>query len=488
MATCCAIDIGAESGRLMCGTLSNKKLSIKEIKRFPNGLVQIHEGYHWNLIGLYRAIVDGLKECAESGCCLSSIGVDTWGNDFVLLAKDKSLLGVPVAYRHPRVDDAMDSFLSINEKGDIYSRTGIQFMKYNSLYQLHSMVAEKSPLLDIAEHFLFVPDYLNYLLTGKITTEYTNATTSQILNSADKKWDPWVIKQLGVKENLFGTIVEPGAVVGELVPELCSITGSKKLPVIAPATHDTGSAVAAVPAEGDDWIYISSGTWSLMGIETDQPITTPLAMEHNFTNEGGVENTIRFLKNIVGLWLVQKVRGEIGTQWDYGTLTAMADEHAPFEALIDPDHPSFLNPTSMTDAIVDFCKNTGQRPPTTPGGFVRCCLESLALQYRFVLDELKEITGKTFSTIHVIGGGSKNELLCKMTANATGLKVKSGPTEATAIGNLLIQLKTLGHIESLNEARQIVANSFEMKFFAPTDTEIWEKHYQKFQSYKGASA
>lgn len=481
-----AIDLGAESGRVVKGILADGKLRLEEINRFPNGMVPIHGHFYWNLIRLYEAMVDAFKICGQSNIPIESIGVDSWGVDFALLAEDQTLMGLPVAYRDSRTDGMIEKLSKRIPAEKIYEKTGIAFMKFNSIYQLLALAEQKSEALKNARHFLMIPDYFHYLFTGKITNEYTNATTSQGVNLKTKTWDTDIFKAIGASTDIMHNLIKPGTVIGPLNEHLQSITGLGPVPIVAPGTHDTASAVAAVPAESKNWAYISSGTWSLMGIEADAPVSTPKAFEYNFTNEGGVCNTIRFLKNIMGLWLVQRCRAAFGDETDYGTLTQIASQSPAFVSLIDPDRDAFMNPPSMTDAIADFCKKTGQPIPKNEGAFIRCCLESLAMQYRLVLRQLHEIHNTQVDKIHIVGGGTQNTFLNQLTADATGVTVITGPVEATVIGNIVMQAIGLGHIASLSEARKIIRNSFELHTYMPRNTAQWDTQFDRFLKLKKA--
>ena len=478
-----AIDLGAESGRLVRGTICINRLEIKEIGRFPNGIIKTHGHLSWNLGRLFDEIRKSMTGLAKS-TQPESIGVDTWGVDFVLLSADGSLAGPPVAYRDSRTDGMMERFFELIPKEKIYNKTGIQFMQINTLYQLFARAQQKSPHLASAETLLFIPDYFHYLLTGEKCSEFTIASTSQIYNIKDKTWDTEILKAIGVSPKLFQKIIQPGTIIGKLTKEIRDETGFEEIPVIAPASHDTASAVASVPAQGDDWAYISSGTWSLMGIETKEPILTEKAMKFNFTNEGGVNGTYRFLKNIMGLWTVQRIKSDLKNKYDYEQLTNMASESKPFVSLINLDDPRFLNPPSMIKAIIDFCHETGQSEPDTPGALVRCALESLALHYRTVLDELRDVQNKPINRIHIVGGGSQNELLCQMTADATGIPVLAGPTEATSIGNIIVQAQSLGHVDSLVDARSMVHNSFSIQEYNPSKSDPWNAALQRYNALK----
>jgi rhamnulokinase len=479
-----AVDLGAESGRVVKGILSDGKLQLEEIARFPNGMVPIHGHFHWNFIRLYEEMLKAFKQCSQSDPPVESIGVDTWGVDFVLLAEDQTLLGLPVAYRDSRTEGMMEEMFKRVPAEKVYEKTGIQFMVFNSLYQLLALSEQKSIALKHAAHFLMVPDYFHYLFTGKITNEYTDATTTQCLNVHTRKWDKELLKAAGVSPSLMKEVIQPGTVIGPITEPLQQLTGLGPIPVVAPGTHDTASAVAAVPAEGDKWAYISSGTWSLMGIEAAAPVSSPKAFEYNFTNEGGVFNTIRFLKNIMGLWLVQRCRAAFKKELDYGTLTQMAAKAPAFVSLIDPDWDAFLNPPSMTEAIADFCRRTGQPVPANEGAYIRCCLESLALQYRLVMQQLCEMHNTTFETLHIVGGGTQNKLLNQLAADATKTPVKTGPVEATVLGNLAMQAIGLGHIGSLKEARKIIGRSFEMETYTPRDGGRWDAAFDRFLKLK----
>jgi len=479
-----AIDIGAESGRILAGELKGGRLNIRETSRFSNGMLRMGGHLHWNVPRLFEEIVRGFSSIAAAGIIPDSIGVDTWGVDFALLAPDGSMLGLPVAYRDPRTDGMMEKFFKLVPRETIYSKTGVQFMQINTLYQLFAMVRAGSPLLAAAGDLLMMPDFLNYLFTGRKTMEFTNATTTQLLNVHTGSWDGELLEAAGIPSALFRPVVRPGTEIGPLLNEISNRTGLPPIPVIAPATHDTGSAVAAVPAEGSDFAYISSGTWSLMGIETRKPITSPGALKCNFTNEGGVNGTFRFLKNIMGLWLVQGIRAGFAEKYDYAELTKMASESQSFRSLIDVNDIRFLNPDSMPGAISAFCRRTGQPDPDSPGAFTRCALESLALEYRSVLEELKQLDAPPVSRIHIIGGGTKNKLLCRMAAEATGLPVFAGPAEATGIGNILVQAVSIGHLDSIGAAREVVRGSFDLEKYEPENTPAWNSAYEKFLELK----
>ncbi len=475
-----AFDFGAESGRALVGSLADDRLEIRELHRFANGMLTVHGHQYWNLFRLFEQVIEALRRCAAEGITPASIGVDTWGVDFGLLAADGSLLGLPAAYRDRRTEGAMDSFFAKMPREEVYRRTGIQFLQFNSLFQLESMVRDGAPQLGVASDLLFIPDLFHYLLTGEKKSEFTFATTTQLFNPRTMFWDEQILGALPVERSLFAEVVQPGEMIGMLTDELCRATGLPSIPVVAVATHDTGSAVAAVPATGDGWAYLSSGTWSLMGIESPEPIISERALAYNLTNEGGVNRTFRVLKNIMGLWLVQQCR-RVWNEFSYAQLTEMAGEAEPFGSLVDPDDPSFLNPPDMPAAVREYCRRTGQREPGDPGATIRCLLESLALKYRHVLKQLRAVAPGPIERLHVIGGGTQNEMLCRLTADACGIPVEAGPIEATAIGNLLVQAMAAGQVESLAHLRRIVRNSFPVVRYEPRDEAGWNEARRRFQ-------
>lgn len=479
------IDLGASSGRTVLGTLENGILDIKELNRFHNGAVNLNGSLHWNVVELFEQMKKGLDVCArEITTSPDSMAVDTWGVDYGLLAEDGSLAGLPYAYRDSRTNDAMEQFFARIPRERVYSLTGNQFMQFNTLFQLFAMVRDNSPLVKVVSDVLFMPDLFNYLFTGVKKSEFTISTTSQIYNPLKQDWDAELLDALGLPKSIMQEIVQPGTVIGNLSEAVCQEIRIDPVPVIATASHDTGSAVAAVPAGNDDnWAYISSGTWSLMGVESADPIINDKTLEFNFTNEGGIEGTFRFLKNVAGLWLVQECRRIWAKEKEYsfGALIEMAAEAAPFQAVIDPDHQDFLAPVDMPDAIRNYVKQTGQKIGDKPGDIIRVALESLALKYRFVLDQLKQVYPRNIDRIHIIGGGTQNKLLCQFTADATGLPVIAGPVEATAIGNILTQALGLGHVTSHSEIRDIIRKSFLLENYTPQNTEQWDKAYERFR-------
>ena len=477
-----AIDLGAESGRTILGTLVDKKLVLSETHRFQNRPVRLPDGLHWDILGLWAEIKAGIGKTVKDGTKLDSLGVDTWGVDFALLDNDGNLLGNPTHYRDARTDGMLDEAFALMERSEIFANTGIQFMQLNTLYQLLALVKDESPLFEIAKNFLTIPDLLNYWLSGKLTNEFTNATTTQCLDPQTREWSQPLLDAMGIPTHLFNPITEPGTVLGTLQPQVIEETGAKDVQVVVPACHDTGSAVVAVPAENQDFAWLSSGTWSIMGAEVFAPVLSEKALAYNFTNEGGVFGTWRLSKNIMGLWIVQECRRtwkSQGQDYSYDAMTKLAAASDPFIAVINPDDDVFFHSSDMPQKIQSYCKKTGQRVPQAHGEILRVALESLALKYRWVLERLEELAGKRFAPIHIIGGGTKNRLLNQFTADATGRTVVTGPVEATAIGNVLMQAIGLGDIASLEKARMIVRNSFDVREYAPAPEKEWDDAYQK---------
>jgi len=480
-----AFDLGAESGRAVLGALDGRKLAVHEVRRFPNTPLSLTGHIHWNVYALLAEMKTAMREAAAAiGARPSSLGIDTWGVDFGLLARDGSLLGLPFCYRDHRNAGAMEDYFRLVPRPALYEATGIQFMPFNTLFQVYAMVRERSPLLDAAADLLFMPDLFNYLLTGRKAAELTIASTSQMLDPRTKTWIPGLFQAMGLSKKLLQDIVEPGTVLGPLVEDVAADTGYRHVPVVATASHDTASAVAAVPAEGRNWAYISSGTWSLVGVEEPAPVISNSSLEANFTNEGGVAGTVRFLKNVSGLWLVQGCRKAWSAEGavTYDDLTRAAMDAPVFAALIDPDSPRFLNPPDMPEAIAGYCRATNQAPPMTRAAMIRSLLESLALKYRHVIEQLGLVLGHPIEKIHVIGGGSRNTLLCQLTADATRIPVVAGPAEATAIGNILVQAMATGRVASPAEMRAIIRESFELRTYAPSGSQAaWDAAYVRFR-------
>lgn len=479
-----AFDLGASSGRGVVGTLENDRLQIEALHRFPNGPVTLPGNMHWDALRLFTEMTEALILYAQKyGKTLHGIGIDTWGVDFAMLDKDGGLLGNPHHYRDPRTEGMMEKVCERVDRKMIFEATGIQFMQLNTLIQLFAMQENHSPLLDMAETLLMMPSLFQYFLTGRKVNEFTDVTTSQMYNPRTRTWAHDLLQQLTIPtEMLAAEIVAPGTVVGNLLPHLTTLTGLSKVPVIATATHDTASAVAAVPAHGEDWAYLSSGTWSLLGLEIPEPIINDDSLRYNLTNEGGVGGTYRFLKNIAGLWLVQESKRvwELeGETLSYADLMQLAETAKPFIAVLEPNDNAFLNPPNMPQAIVQFCKDSNQAAPQTRGAILRCALESLALKYRNVLEKMEDLRGKPVEVLHIVGGGVQNSLLCQFTANATGKPVVAGPIEATAIGNIMMQAIATGDIASIAEGRELVKRSFEVITYQPQDVEQWDEVYQR---------
>jgi rhamnulokinase len=480
-----AFDLGAESGRGLVGAFDGERLGLDVVHRFANGAVQTLDTLHWDVLRLWSEMLAGLRKAGAEHRDLASVGIDTWGVDFALLGRGGALLGNPRHYRDPHTEGTMEAAFELVPRAEIFRQTGIQFMRFNSLFQLLALKRDRSPLLDAAETMLFIPDLFHYWLTGIKANEYTDASTSQLIDAHTRGWSIDLVRRFGFPDRILGTLVPPGTVLGPLRPSVATQVGVAGVPVIAPATHDTAAAVAAVPASGDSWAYISSGTWSLMGVETRQPLTDDRALRVNFTNEGGVGGTIRLLKNIMGLWLVQECRRawqHAGKDYSYEELMRRAESARPFLSVVDPDDATFLLPASMPAAIADCCRKTRQEVPEEPGAVVRCALEALALRYRYVLERLEELVGKRLGAIHVVGGGSQNTLLCQLTADACNRPVVAGPVEATAIGNVLVQMIGLRMIGSLAEGRAIVRRSFDVKTYEPVQPDRWLAPYERFLS------
>lgn len=479
-----AFDLGAESGRAMLGTLSGGKLTLEEKHRFPNPMGRLNGHLQWNLLGQWEQIKTGLKNCR--GITLNGIGVDTWGVDFGLLGPNDEILGNPVMYRDPRTTGMLAAATKIASRKEIFDATGVQFMEINTIYQLLSMVKAKSPVLNVAEKLLLVPDLFNYLLSGVAKAEFSIATTTQMYDPQKKAWATDLLTKLGLPVHLLPEVIPSGTILGPLLAEVAEECGVGVAPIIATAGHDTASAVAAVPATGGNWCYISSGTWSLMGVELPAPLINEKILKYNYTNEGGAQGTIRFLKNIMGLWLIQECRRQFtkdGYDHSYSELTGMAGRAKPFATIIDPDDAPFGQPGMMPQKIAAFCKKTGQADPGTRGATVRACIDSLALKYRQTLEGLEDILGKRIDTIHIVGGGAQNELLNQLTADVCGRPVVAGPVEATASGNILVQAIATGAIKDLAAARDVVRKSFAVKRYDPKGGAVTEAAYERYKSY-----
>ncbi|MBO4550876.1 MAG: rhamnulokinase [Bacteroidaceae bacterium] len=476
-----AVDLGATSGRTILGSINEGKLQQRELTRFPNHIIQTGGHFYWDIYALYHEIIRGLKVVANEGIQLTSIGIDTWGVDFVCVGKDGGLLRNPYCYRDPHTEGAMEDYFKRIPKERVYEKTGIQFMNFNSLFQLSAMRNHNDSALEVADKILFIPDALMYMLTGKAVCEYTILSTSQMLDPRTKRIDPDLIEALGLKEEQFGRYVNPGDSVGTLSLEVQQQTGLGAIPVVAVAGHDTASAVAAVPAQDEHYAYLSCGTWSLLGIETREAIINDKSFEYNFTNEGGIEGTTRFLKNICGMWLLERCRQEwTDAPENVNDINREAMSAEPFRSLINPDDPRFANPSSMVKAIQGYCRETGQPIPLNYQQIARCIFESLALRYRQVVGYLRELAPFPIEKLHVIGGGTYNQHLMQMAANSLGMPVLTGPVEGTAIGNIMLQAKAAGLVSDIYEMRHIIAESIEMKTYLPQDIDEWDKAYEKY--------
>ena len=481
-----AVDLGATSGRTIIGSIDKGQLHLDEVTRFPNNLIEQGGHFYWDIYALYFEIIRGLKEVAQRGLEITSIGIDTWGVDFVMIGDDNAILRNPRAYRDPITFDAMDDYLQhIISRKEVYDITGIQLMNFNSIFQLYAMRQEGNAALKYAKKILFVPDALSWMLTGNEVCEYTIASTSQLLDPRTKQLDERLLASLGLTRSAFGKIVFPGTRIGILSEEVQKMTGLGAIPVIAVAGHDTGSAVAAVPAKNEQFAYLSSGTWSLMGIETKDAIINDLSYERNFTNEGGIEGTTRFLKNICGMWLYERCRKEWPEevrQLSHPELQGSAMNVEAFRSIINPDDAMFANPSNMIQAIQTYCEQTNQPVPETPAEICRCIFDSLALRYRQVFTWLAEFASFPLDTLHIIGGGSLNKYLNQFTANSLGVTVYAGPQECTAIGNIMLQAKAMGLVKDIWEMRAIIANSIELVKYTPTDKAAWDAAYEKYLS------
>lgn len=484
-----AVDIGASGGRVLAGLFDGRRLRLEENFRFANGPVAVGPRAHWDLLGLWQNVQQGLRTAAlKFPGQVASVGVDTWGVDYGLLGKDDELLGNPFSYRDRRTAGIFDRAFSIVSREEIFAETGLQFMEFNTIYQLLAAKQAGSAILDIAQSLLMMPDLFHWLLTGEKANEFTDVSTTQLYNPHAGDWSRKLIARLGLPERIFGQIVPPGTKLGKLRPAVVEATGLADAAVIVPGTHDTASAVMAVPAASKpgarpDWCYISSGTWSLMGVEVASPVINDRVRQLNFTNEGGVGGTIRLLKNIAGLWLVQECRrvwAKAGHEFGWDALVHLADESKPLVSLLDPDHPSFTAPSDMPTAIREYCAATGQPIPDHEGPVIRAAFESLALRYRMVLAWLEELVGGPIDTIHIVGGGAQNRLLCQMAADACKRRVVTGPIEATAIGNILVQAVSSGDVGSIAEARELVRRSFDVQEYLPRNTAPWDEANERF--------
>ncbi len=474
-----ACDLGAESGRVVLGTLDKGRLSLEEVYRFSNGPLRVMGSLRWNVMGIYAHLKEGLTLGAGKATDLRSLSVDSWGVDYVYIRPDQPQLSLPFHYRDARTDTAFVEATKRVPRQEIFENTGIQFMALNTLYQLYDDLARQPEVMKLATRFLCIADYLNYLFSGREVMERSLASTTQLFDPRSWEWSKKLIKSFGLREQLFPELVDAGGLIGPILPDVaveCELP--LDIAVAAVPTHDTASAVAAVPATGEEWAYLSSGTWSLLGLELQRPVITPESFEANFTNEVGLNRTIRFLKNLAGLWILQECRrawASRGESLDYAQLVASAEGAEAFRSLIDPQDPIFLKPGEMPTRVAEFCRETGQPVPESIGQFVRCILESLALVYSLVLEQATRLSGRSVKTLHIVGGGSRNHLLNQFTASACGVTVVAGPEEATAAGNVLVQAMACGELKSAAELRQVVRDSFDVHKFEPLETDRWHK-------------
>lgn len=478
-----AYDLGAGSGRALLGHLNDRGIETSEIHRFKNEPVKVGERMHWDILRLHHELLQGLTLVKQQGEQPESLGIDSWGVDFGLLGSNGELLGNPYHYRDTQFNGMMDQVRQELSSQRIFERTGIQFLSFNTLYQLATLQRSGSPLLHEAERFLMIPDLLRYFLTGEAVNEFTNATTTQIYNPSEGQWDGELLKHIRISEKLFGEVVMPGTRVGQLRSSICNDLGLSPIPVIAVAEHDTGSAVVAVPATERSFAYLSCGTWSLMGTEIDHPAVSSQSLALNFTNEGGAGGTFRLLKNIMGLWILQESMREWDRQGQgisYDALLAKAEQAPPFASLFDPDDELFMPAGDMTARIRQYCRDTGQVVPEDQGAIARAILESLALKYRRVLGWTEQLSGQTFNGLHMVGGGIQNRLLCQWTANSIGKPVWAGPAEGSAIGNMAVQWMASGAFKDIWEARKAIRDSFPVTTYEPQDRSIWEDAYGRF--------
>jgi rhamnulokinase len=489
-----AVDMGASSGRAVLGLFDGQKLQLEEVYRFENGAVEAAGRLYWDLLGQWAHVRQGLRAAgAKLGKDIVSVGVDTWGVDFGLLGRGDELLGNPYNYRDSRTNGMMEKAFGIVSREEIFRHTGLQFMQLNTLYQLLSMKLSGSPLLDVAETLLMVPDLFHWLMTGVKCNEMTEASTSQFYDPVKGGWATELLERFSLPTRILGRICQPGTTLGPLLPNLAAETGLGAAQVVLPGSHDTASAVMAVPAQSrpgvrPDWCYISLGSWALMGIESPKPVVNDSVLARNFTNEGGVGGTTRLLKNITGLWLVQECRrvwNHAGENLDWEALNRLSATAAPLRSFVNPDAPDFMAPGDMPEAIRGFCRKTGQPVPEDKGGVLRAALEGMALKFRQVLGMCEELAGGRIETIHIVGGGTKNRQLCQFAADACGRRVVTGPIEATATGNLMMQAVAAGDVSSIAEAREVIRRSFPVDEYTPQNTAAWDEAYGRFVKIVG---
>ncbi|RUT46460.1 rhamnulokinase [Paenibacillus anaericanus] len=493
-ATVLAFDIGASSGRALIGQIVQQNsgepglLTITEIHRFPNIPVQIGNHLHWDTVMLLQEVKNGIRKAFQAGYTPESYGIDTWGVDFGLLDSQGELLGIPYHYRDPQTEGLIEELNEKLGRERLFQESGLQFMPFNTIYQLYAMLKAGSPKLDIAETLLLTPDLLHYFLTGEKVCEFTMATTTQLYDAGQNVWNKPLMKELGLSPSLFLDPIEPGTVIGTLSEEVCRELKVPSIKAIAVASHDTESAAAAVPAHSTDFAYLVCGTWSLLGTELSEALLLPEVLEHNFSNEGGAFGTFQLLKNIMGLWILQecKRRWELnGVNLSFPEMVKLAEAAEPFRSLIDPDDLRFMNPADMVETIAEYCRESGQLVPETEGQFIRCILESLALRYREVLEKTEVLAGRSYAGLHMVGGGIQNELLCRFTAEAIGRPVWAGPIEASAIGNMLLQFVAGGHVQHKEEGIELVKRSFPLAVYHPETPELWSAAFQKYVQITG---
>ena len=484
-----AIDLGASSGRGIIGEYDGTKLALRENHRFSNDPVKVNGAFSWDILRIFFEIKNALRTCANSGDRdIKTIGIDTWGVDFGLLGKDGRLLENPYNYRDARTDNINIEAYKRVSKEQLYNITGLQYLQFNTIFQLLALSVQRPHILENADKLLMIPDLLNYFLTGIKKTEYTIASTSALLNAGTRNWDKSLFAPMGIPEKLFTEIVPPGNILGGLLPEIIEDVGDIKAKVVNVASHDTGSAIAAVPAKGENFVYISSGTWSLMGMESKEPVITEKSAFYDFTNEGGVNNSIRVLRNVMGLWLAQESRRQWEREGEKISFDEMADaalKSAPCKSLINVDLPEFIAPGNMPERIREVCGRTGQPVPQTKGEVIRCIFDSLALKYKRTFRQINELQGVNAPYINIVGGGTKETLLCQFTADACGVPVYAGPVEATAIGNIAVQMMALGEISGLGEAREIIAGSFDTAKYEPENTGLWDDAEVRYEKLIG---
>lgn len=477
-----AFDFGASSGRAIIGCFDGDKITLEEVHRFSNDPVSVGGTVYWDVLRLFYEIKQGIIKAKIAGG-FDSIGIDTWGVDFGLIDSEGKLMENPVHYRDARTVGLVDEAFKTMPKEKLYGITGIQFMELNTLFQLISLKKYRPWMLERADKMLFMPDLFGYMLTGKMCAEYSIASTSQLIDLDKRTWSKEILDAFGIKESVFAPLVQPGTVLGELSKEICEECGVDPVPVISVCGHDTQSAITSVPCEDGDFAFLSSGTWSLFGTELDKPIVNETSMNINITNEGGFDGSTGFLKNIIGLWLIQESRRQWkreGKEYSYADLEKLALAAEPFKCFIDPDAPEFVPHGNIPERVREFCRKTGQYVPETVGEIMRCIYESLAMKYRLTFEKLRECTERDYPVIHVIGGGTKDGLLCQMTANSCDRTVKAGPIEATVMGNVAVQLMSDGSVKNIGQARKIVADSSELKTFEPKDTDKWAGAYENF--------